>query len=751
MNTYDRSLMGMFCLVSILACGAALPAGPPPSAPAASQTPGQQTPQSLGTTNSIVFDLQNDPTLGYPPAEPDDPAKPTAAMFCFKASLIDAATQPIIVATDQATNFDVVSARARGAIHAAQDAIGYYLSYEDIPGKFGTVAFVSTQGGGRKSLHELKSSADHALSDMNDAIDKAESARDKKHWAEYLHQVDLINTAVQKGSRAADTAKSSHRVINVDPAHANAPVTSMLNDLVGKGDEAVNKADKLAANLKQDSTYALPVRGVPCADPRGVAPMQMGMDLYARVDFTDIDDAAWPDMKLITLGVTTSAGSPINPTPIRAGISQPTNGVPGSNVNESFGLTAEDIKGFAPDRNPAEAKARARTKYLRWPYPLAGDSNVSLTLSLLYTPPNAYATPEVGRYYPVGSVIVEGVRCYAALGQVTGAMSPDQDSAHWAAASSCTPTAWSNSVGYPSGSMVSAGTACFVAPAAIAVNQAAPAGNPAWKPLLGCGANAWSAATTPYPAGSFVFLDQPLAAAASSLCYIATQGSTYDSATGIDPETWQRMTACTTTPPASASEATVSIVNQTLPPVHALSVFNLTTGVVYSGVRNRTFGYAAVPAGTTPSTTCNVAASTSTPAYNCVQTGSSPIIDPVLFFTYYPHPIDAERPYRIEDMIPGLSLGISLSSPSSNFYVGFSSEIRRNVQLVYGFTAAKRAYAVSSAYNAPVSASSASPATVQKFDKSFYVGLSFNILGFIQSLTGGGGGGGATTTSSPSK
>jgi hypothetical protein len=174
------------------------------------------------------------------------------------------------------------------------------------------------------------------------------------------------------------------------------------------------------------------------------------------------------------------------------------------------------------------------------------------------------------------------------------------------------------------------------------------------------------------------------------------------------------------TPPTATATAdqTISVVNQSLPHVHALSYYNLTAGVVYSSIRNRNFGF-----------------NTSSQP---IQTGSSPIIDPVLFFTYYPWPIDAERPYQLSDLRPGLSIGISLSSPSTNFYIGGMSEIQRNVQLVYGFTVAKVSHlAPADVFNAAPSGSSATPATVQKFDKGAYVGLSFNFAGFVSSLFGG--------------
>jgi hypothetical protein len=173
---------------------------------------------------------------------------------------------------------------------------------------------------------------------------------------------------------------------------------------------------------------------------------------------------------------------------------------------------------------------------------------------------------------------------------------------------------------------------------------------------------------------------------------------------------------------------TVSVLNTTLPQVHAISSFNLTTAVVFSTIHNHSFGYRQPAAGT------------SGPGVP-VETGHSPIVDPVLFFTYYPTGIDAEQGWKFRDLIPGLSIGLSLSSPASNFYFGGTSEFPfvRNVQLQYGYTIAKTAHlAPASTFNPPPSGTNA-PTTVNKFSRGGYIGVSFDVLGFVQTLFGGGG------------
>jgi hypothetical protein len=93
--------------------------------------------------------------------------------------------------------------------------------------------------------------------------------------------------------------------------------------------------------------------------------------------------------------------------------------------------------------------------------------------------------------------------------------------------------------------------------------------------------------------------------------------------------------------------------------------------------------------------------------------------------------LDAERPFRKHDLIPGLTLGFSLSNPTTNFYMGGSSELFiRNLQLVYRFSLNR----VTALDAASVQYSASTPATHQIYAKGGFVGLSFNISGFIQSL-----------------
>jgi hypothetical protein len=178
------------------------------------------------------------------------------------------------------------------------------------------------------------------------------------------------------------------------------------------------------------------------------------------------------------------------------------------------------------------------------------------------------------------------------------------------------------------------------------------------------------------------------------------------------------------TAPASVASGQTSDVpitfSYTLPQSHTLDRFNLASGIVVSSIKNVSYVYTTAPTSTTPGVT--------------QQVSSGPIVDPVLLVTAYVFGrVDAERPWHPKDLIPGATMGFSLTAPSSNFYFGASSEFfLRNLQAVYGFSLAK---VPTLAPPGTVQAATATtPATVQRFAKGGFVGLSFNITGFIQSL-----------------
>jgi hypothetical protein len=171
-----------------------------------------------------------------------------------------------------------------------------------------------------------------------------------------------------------------------------------------------------------------------------------------------------------------------------------------------------------------------------------------------------------------------------------------------------------------------------------------------------------------------------------------------------------------------------TLVADVLPQSHSPAWFNISTALVYSTVHTNSFAYSS---DTTPKP---------------IVTGRNPIIDPVLMFTVYPWPLDTERSYQWNDdwKHPGISFGLSMTNPSSNFYFGLMEEFPgvRNLEIVGGFTVAKTAHlAPANTFQAPPSAQNSTPPTVQKFSTGGYIGLSFNVSGFLTSLFKGAGGG----------
>jgi hypothetical protein len=205
------------------------------------------------------------------------------------------------------------------------------------------------------------------------------------------------------------------------------------------------------------------------------------------------------------------------------------------------------------------------------------------------------------------------------------------------------------------------------------------------------------------------------------------------------------------------------LINLGLPQAHSLSYFNVAAGVIGGFTRSSTFGFVPAttqiavpgyPPYTTPSsmnlavdktTGCTISSSAATTrsTYYCpAKLGFGPrSIDPVLVLTLYFPPVDAERQWRMtnpRDWIPGLSFGASLSNPTSNFYVGGSNEIAvRNIQLVYGFSWQKMATGLANpGTQPPFGGVGAAPAvaTVQGFHRGFFVGMTYNLSSFFQSL-----------------
>jgi hypothetical protein len=178
------------------------------------------------------------------------------------------------------------------------------------------------------------------------------------------------------------------------------------------------------------------------------------------------------------------------------------------------------------------------------------------------------------------------------------------------------------------------------------------------------------------------------------------------------------------TPDPADLEPTILLAVASFPQVHTRYHYNVATGVVVSSLRNPSF-----------SRVLSAAAANGNPAqYKTVKDNGNVYAAPALFFTaYLLGPMDAESEWKFnwENLKPQPTLGFSLSSPADNFFFGAASELRRNVQIVYGYHLGKVTKLSPILVDDPTS--NAVPATVQRFKGGGYVGLTFNI-DFIKGL-----------------
>lgn len=193
---------------------------------------------------------------------------------------------------------------------------------------------------------------------------------------------------------------------------------------------------------------------------------------------------------------------------------------------------------------------------------------------------------------------------------------------------------------------------------------------------------------------------------------------------GLSPVTSSDTTKTTPSP-----DQWITLLDASLPQVHPLYYYNVSTGLVASSRRSPSY-YRVQQA---PAATDNGKAQ-----YQTVRDDGDRQVFPVLFFSIYLKPFDAESPWsRYDWWPPSISLGFSLTSPSKDFFLGLSFEARRNVQLTAGLHVGKVTALAPSGYVDPTS--STAPTTKQQFKAGAFLGATFNI-DFIKGLFGGGGG-----------
>jgi hypothetical protein len=182
---------------------------------------------------------------------------------------------------------------------------------------------------------------------------------------------------------------------------------------------------------------------------------------------------------------------------------------------------------------------------------------------------------------------------------------------------------------------------------------------------------------------------------------------------------------------------TQSLVSSMMPQSHNPSYYNVAYGFIASSLRSPSWSrLESAPGVSCPAGTPQPCIPTPE-LYQTVQNPEAArTVAPVLFFTIYPKPLDAERKWRLMDLIPAPSVGLSLTSPSTDFFAGFSFEVRRGVQLVAGRHIGKVNELSPTIINDPTS--SVAPVTIQRFHPGWFGGVTFN-FNFLQSLFKAGG------------
>lgn len=162
------------------------------------------------------------------------------------------------------------------------------------------------------------------------------------------------------------------------------------------------------------------------------------------------------------------------------------------------------------------------------------------------------------------------------------------------------------------------------------------------------------------------------------------------------------------------------LTNYVLPQVHPLYRFNVTTGAMFSGVRDREFAKVQTQLDN-PMTTENET------RYRIAMTEAGRTIRPALGITLYWHPIDPLLPLRSRDrLIPQPTIAFGFQQPADNAFIGFTNEIARSVQLMWGVHRGKTSELQPRSDVAEDQQSTLPPTRSRPQTKAF-IGIAFNI------------------------
>ena len=168
--------------------------------------------------------------------------------------------------------------------------------------------------------------------------------------------------------------------------------------------------------------------------------------------------------------------------------------------------------------------------------------------------------------------------------------------------------------------------------------------------------------------------------------------------------------------------ASVTLVDKArYPQFRALYRYNFNTGVFASRVQPSTFQKVR----TVPDDPATKDVDES--RYRIEEVHGATTVTPVFGFTYYPKPVDIQSPVSFERYIPAPTIAFAFSNPANNLFFGFSHEILRNAQLVWGWQWG----VVKQRLNrddVTEDANGTDPPTIERRDVAFSFGLTFNIV-----------------------
>lgn len=154
------------------------------------------------------------------------------------------------------------------------------------------------------------------------------------------------------------------------------------------------------------------------------------------------------------------------------------------------------------------------------------------------------------------------------------------------------------------------------------------------------------------------------------------------------------------------------LLEEKYPQIRGLYRFNLTTGLVGSFITRCSF-----------TKVRNTNSPDDNPTYFIRESANSdPRVFPIVALTVYWKPVDYRSKARWTEMIPNPMVAFDFRDPTSEIFIGASSEFVRNMQLLYGIHYSK----VDNLAPSQNLRTDADPIIEQSFEPGFFIGLSFN-------------------------